>query len=226
MPAERPELPSELPGDGLTGASLRTPRAAAIAGIAFSVLLLAAFALLRYSIPADPLEPGAWLKADRRPVVVAVNLIPFAGIAFLWFIGVVRDRLGQREDRFFASVFFGSGLLFLGTLFVSAATVGAIITAFASQPDLLINSATFHFARAVAYDLVNVYMIKMAGVFMFSTSTVALFTHFTPRWMAFLGYALSLLVLFGSYYLNWSFAVFPIWVFLVSIYILIDNMRG
>ena len=44
-----------------------------------------------------------------------MNLIPFAGIAFLWFIGVLRDRLGEQEDRFFATVFFGSGLLFLGS---------------------------------------------------------------------------------------------------------------
>jgi hypothetical protein len=27
-------------------------------------------------------------------VSLALGLLPFAGIAFLWFIGVVRDRLG------------------------------------------------------------------------------------------------------------------------------------
>jgi hypothetical protein len=55
---------------------------------------------------------------------LALYLVPFAGIAFLWFIGVLRDRLGELEDRFFATVFFGSGLLFLAMLFASAAVAG------------------------------------------------------------------------------------------------------
>src|SRR5271166_4507128 len=92
-------------------ARLRTPRAAAIAGVLFSVLLTASFWLLRLSIPADPHETGAWLETSSERVSFALNLLPFAGIAFLWFIGVPRDRLGALEDQFFATVFFGSGLL-------------------------------------------------------------------------------------------------------------------
>jgi hypothetical protein len=106
---------------------LRTPRAAAIAGLLFSVLLLSAFLLLRISVPADPRETGAWLRSDAGTVGLALNLIPFAGIAFLWFIGVLRDRLGELEDRFFATVFFGSGLVFLATLFVTAALAGGML---------------------------------------------------------------------------------------------------
>jgi hypothetical protein len=114
----------------LTQAHLKTPKAAAIAGMLFSVLLIAVFWLLRASIPADPQEPGSWLRSDSSSVALALNLMPFAGIAFLWFIGVLRDRLGELEDRFFATVFFGSGLLFLATLFTAAAIVGAILIAF------------------------------------------------------------------------------------------------
>jgi hypothetical protein len=100
----------------LTHANLKTPRAAAVAGVVFSVLLIAALWLLRTSIPADPLEPGVWITTGAGNVALALNLIPFAGIAFLWFIGSVRDRLGPLEDRFFATVFFGSALLFLAML--------------------------------------------------------------------------------------------------------------
>jgi hypothetical protein len=141
----------------LTMATLRTPKAAAVAGILFSVLLVVAFVLLRISVPADPLEPGAWLRTSSGPIVIALNIIPFAGIAFLWFIGVLRDRLGQREDRFFATVFFGSGLLFLAMLFVASAMVGALILVFAEQPDELVNVAAFHFARATIYSLINIW---------------------------------------------------------------------
>jgi hypothetical protein len=155
-----------------------------------------------------------------------VELLPFAGIAFLWFIGALRDRLGDLEDRFFATVFLGSGLLFLGTLFTAAALVGAVLIAFAARPEELIDSATFHFARAAAYSILNIYMVKMAGVFMISTSTVAIYSGIAPRWLAILGYGLSLLLLLGSYYIRWSFIVFPLWVFMISVCILLDNLRG
>lgn len=209
----------------LTTATLRTPKAAAVAGILFSVLLAIAFVLLRISVPADPLEPGAWLRTSSGTVVIALNIIPFAGIAFLWFIGVLRDRLGQREDRFFATVFFGSGLLFLAMLFVASAMVGGLILVFAEQPDEFVNAAAFRFARATIYSLINIYMIKMAAVFIISTSTVAVYTGFSPRWIALLGYVLAAIVLLGSGYMTWSFVVFPIWVLLVSCSILIDNLR-
>jgi hypothetical protein len=210
----------------LIHARLRTPKAAAIAGIAFSLFMLASFWLLRRSIPADPLDSGAWLAADTKTIALALNLVPFAGVAFLWFIGVLRDRLGQQEDRFFATVFLGSALLFLAMLFGAAALIGSVILiASATEPNELTSSTTFRFARAATYIIMNVYAIKMAAVFMFSTSTVVIYTGIAPRWIAFIGYLLALILLIGSYYINWGFAVLPIWVFLISVYILMDNLR-
>jgi hypothetical protein len=210
-----------------TRARLKTPKAAAIAGIVFSVLLIAILWLLRRSAPADPLDTGAWIATESNAVVVALNLVPFAGIAFLWFIGVLRDRLGEQEDRFFATVFFGSSLLFLAMLFAAAAIAGAVmlLAANASEPDRLINSPIFHFARATVYIIANAYAIKMACVFMISTSTVVIRTGIAPRWIAILGFLLACILLVGSYYLSWSIAVFPVWVFLLSVHILIYNLR-
>ena len=209
----------------LTGARLKTPKAAAIAGIAFSALLIAIFWLLRRSVPADPLDPGTWLATGSKTVALALNLVPFAGVAFLWFIGVLRDRLGQQEDRFFATVFFGSALLFLAMLFAAAAITGAIILVTTSaDPNEMINSTTFRYARATGYIFMNVYAIKMAGVFMISTSTLVIYTKIAPRWIAILGYVLAGILLIGSYYINLSFFVLPLWVLLVSIYILFDNL--
>ena len=209
--------------DGLTEAGLKTPKAAAIAGVVFSLLTLASFGLLWSAIPADPQASSAWVAANAGIIQLALNLLPFAGIAFLWFIGVIRDQLGQREDRFFATVFLGSGLLFLGVLFVAAAVVGSMLAAFGDEPNAFGASSAFRFARAVSVSLVNVYMVKMAGVFMISTSTVAWSTRFAPRWLAGLGYLLAALLLVGSSFLRWSFALFPLWVLLLSIYILRGN---
>ena len=209
----------------VTAKQLRTPRAAAVAGLLFAALLIAVLTLFLSSVPKDPLEKGAWLSVSVGRVVLAINLIPFAGIAFLWFIGVVRDRLGEAEDRLFSTVFLGSGLLFLAMLFVSAATFGAIVVVYAAWPDSLANSPTFALARAFAYVVVNVYAIKMAGVFMMVTSTLGLRTGFIARWIAILGLVLALCLLFGSQLFDWSFAVFPAWVLLISGYILVDNFQ-
>jgi MFS family permease len=208
-----------------TAARLRAPRAAAIAGIVFAVLLMTSFLLIRFAVPADPLEAGAWLQTRSNTVALALNLVPFAGIAFLWFIGVLRDRLGEREDRFFATVFLGSGLLFLAMLFMSAAMVGGLIIAYTADSTRLLGSPTFTSARAIAYEIMNIYAIKMAGVFMVVTSTLALRTGFLARWIAFLGFAVALLLLLSSRYIEGILLAFPLWVLLISVYILIDNLR-
>jgi hypothetical protein len=214
--------------DSLTRATLRTPKAAAIAGIIFSVLMTLIFVLFRISVPGDPLEPGAWLATSTRSASIALNLVPFAGVAFLWFIGVLRDRLGEQEDRFFATVFFGSALVFLATFFLAAATIGAVIltASSAAAQAALIDSAAFHLARASTYVIINIYSIKMAAVFMFSTSTVIIYTAIVPRWIAVLGFGLALFLLVGSYFLSWSVIVLPVWVMVISVYILMHNMRG
>jgi len=83
----------------MTQNNLKTPKAAAVAGILFSIMALLAFWLLRISIPAKTLAPNLWLSDHAKAITFALSLIPFVGIAFLWFIGVLRDRLAQREDR-------------------------------------------------------------------------------------------------------------------------------
>ncbi len=210
----------------LARARLTTPRAAAVAGILFSVLLTASLVLIRMTIPADPHDAGAWLAGGLNTVLLGLNLVPFAGIAFLWFIGVVRDRLGEYEDQLFATVFLGSGLLFLAMLFASAAIAGGIMIAYSAEPTVLMESGAYAFARAATFVILNTYAIKMAGVFMISTCTLFARTKVTPRWMAWLGYALALLLLVSISRLSWAILVFPAWIFLISIYILVENYRG
>ncbi len=208
----------------LVRSSLKTPRAAAIAGILFSVLLITSLTLIRISIPANPLDEGKWLSTHSYLVNLALNLVPFAGIAFLWFIGVVRDRLGANEDRFFASVFLGSGLLFLAMLFAAAAVAGGILSVFGTAVGGLISSGVYTFGRVVSYEIMNVYAIKMAGVFMISTCTLSLRTGIIPRWMVFLGYALALILILSMGFFIWASIIFPLWILLISVSILQENL--
>lgn len=205
-------------------ARLTTPRAAAIAGILFSVLLITSLVLIRISVPANPQDAGEWLSDSSRAVNLALNLLPFAGIAFLWFIGVIRDRLGADEDRFFSTVFLGSGLLFLAMLFTAAAIAGGMISIFGATPSMLIESGMYTFSRTITYEIMNVYTMKMAGVFMISTSTLSLRTGIVPRWMAYLGLVLALFLMLSISFFYWAPLVFPLWVLLLSVHILLVNL--
>ena len=203
------------------GSPLRTPRAAAVAGIAFSVLLITAFVLIRLSVPAQPGAAGAWLTEPgrRTAVAIALNLIPFAGIAFLWFIGVIRDRIGEREDRFFATVFLGSGLLFVGMLFVAAAVSGGLIAA-AARPSGPPGAGTLAQGRDVTAILLNVYAMRMAAVFTLTTVTIARRTQIVPRWLTVAGIATALVLLVGIGISAWAELLFPAWTLALSIDIL------
>lgn len=204
---------------------LTTPRAAAAAGILFSLLYLIVIILIRRAVPEKPGDLGDWLNTGWKNVELALNLLPFAGIAFLWFIGVVRDRLGQHEDRFFATVFFGSGLLFLAMLFASAALAGGILMMYGADPQTLIQSGIYTYGRMVTYELMNVYTLKMAGVFMISMSTLSIRTGIVPRWMAMVGFFLAIFLILSLGLVYWAPIVFPLYVLTISIYILIANYR-
>ncbi|MEZ4768261.1 MAG: hypothetical protein R2844_07535 [Caldilineales bacterium] len=206
--------------------TLTTPRAAAVAGILFSLLLIAALVLVRLAVPENPEAAADWLGRSARQVRLALQLVPFAGIAFLWFIGVVRDRIGDQEDRFFATVFLGSGLLFLAMLFGSTAVASGIMVMYGDAPGTLIKNGIYTFGRVITYEIMNVYAMKMAGVFMISTSTLALRTRVLPRWMAILGFFLAAFLLFSLGFFSWSPLVFPLWVLLISVHILLANRRS
>ena len=161
--------------------SLRTPRAAAIAGIIFSLLLITSEVIIWLSIPSDPAASPLEVARHAKTVAVALNLLPFAGIAFLWFMAVVRDHLGELEDRFFAAVFLGGGSLYMAMVFIATGIAGALIGLLATDLDKLTTSATYALARQEIYRIMNIFSIRMAGVFMFSTSTIFAQTRILPE---------------------------------------------
>ena len=203
---------------------LRTPKAAAFAGLVFAVLQIASYWLMQSSLPAEALNEEALVQfaLDLR---LGLNLFPFAGIAFLWFLGVLRDRLGHLEDQFFSTLFFGSGVLYLAMTFISAAIAGGLLTVFEVDPDLLFNSAILIFGRAMIYKFNNVYAIRMAGMFMIVLGTIWVRTGLMPCLLAIVTYLTALSLIIGVSFYPWSTLFFPIWVFVISAYILVLNYR-
>lgn len=201
------------------------PRAAAVAGVVFSALMSTSLILIRLAIPAAGHDRGAWLDDElhRNAVRFAIQLAPFAGIAFLWFIAVLRNLAGALEDRFFSTVFLGSGLMFVASLFASAAFASALVETAASGRFPNADTETYFLARQLVGSFLNVFAIKMEGVFMISTSTLVYRTAALPRWVPFSGYASALVLLFVITSWRWIALLFPLWILLLSASILIEE---
>lgn len=213
--------------DGRKVKALRTPRSAAIAGMVFAVFLATSIILIRLSIARNPADAAVWLaQGGRRTLaLLAINLIPFAGIAFLWFMGVIRDRMGEREDKFFATIFLGSGLLFVALLFVSAAVAIGLIAMLKAAPLETAQSQIWTLGYHTTFALLNIFAIRMAAVFMLSTSTIALRASFINRWLSYLGIVIALILLVASDVVAYINLLMPLWVFLVSADVLIRSRR-
>ena len=202
-----------------------TPVAGAIAGILFAVLFGISVVIISTTMTDVADESGAWLEGHADMFKFALGLLPFAGLFFLWFIAVARERLGRFEDQFFATVFLGSGLLFLALMFAAAASAGAIVATYAKDPSGFADSTTYLFARQTVAQIFGVYALRMAAVFLISQATLWLRTGVMPRWMAFLTFPVALVLLFIVTEVTWIMLVFPGWVLLVSVYILIVSLR-
>lgn len=199
--------------------ALQTPRAAGLAGVVFAVLLAAAIVLIRLAIPqgVEAVTPQGFTDPTRRGAVqAAVALVPLAGICFLWFMGALRAHVGEAEDRFLATVFLGSGLVFVAMLFGVAAAAAAVL-ATPNPPGGLPGLAAWGFGRNFAYALLTGYATRMAAVFASSTSVICYRLRLLPRWLGLLGFLTAMTLLFVSAAVPWSELVFPGWSLLVSV---------
>src|ERR1700761_534990 len=151
---------------------LTTPRAAAVAGVLFALLFGATLILIRVKMPEGVGDSAEWLDSQKDGIVTATKLMPFAGITFLWFIGVVRDNLVRYEDRFFASVLLGSGLLFLATMFVSTSVAAALVASDAGVTNPASHVEVVAFGKMIVVSAAKTYAIRMAAVFMISLATI------------------------------------------------------
>lgn len=202
---------------------LTTPRAAAFAGVLFALLFGTALVMIRTALPGADQLGSQWVDGSSARLRIAVVLMPFSGIAFLWFIGVVRDGLGALEDKFFATVFIGSGLLFLGMVFVATAVGAGLLASKEFLAEESTRTEVAAFGQGLLTALSNTYALRMAGVFMISLATIWLRTRLMPGWLAIVTYVVALTVLVASDISLWMTLAFPVWVLVVSLVMLVRS---
>ncbi|WP_432585334.1 hypothetical protein ABVG11_03815 [Streptomyces sp. HD1123-B1] len=207
------------------GRALRTPRAAGAAGMLSALLLGTVVVLVHAAIPDHPTDAGAWLAdgSSRDSLNVALQLVPFAGIFFLWFMGAVRDYVGAAEDKFFATLFFGSGVLYLAVIFVLAAAVGGLLALAGSASSAQLRM--WEYGRHLTLVLLSSYSTRIAAVFVLSATTLCHRLGMFPRWLTWSGYAVAVVLLFVVSTDAWFALVFPLWVLVVSTRVLRVALR-
>ena len=207
-------------GSGLRH-NLRSIEAAAVAGIVYAGLAVWAMSLFS-SVPDLSLSDDQlteWFSNGN--LILGLNLAAISSIAFLWFVAVVRRRIGDQEDRFFSTVFVGSATLYLAVWLTGAAILTAPAIALAIQDDLRVTQDTATLAAGSAAALILVVAPRLQAVFVISTSTLLLRTRTMPKWLSFLGYLIGVCLFVIPTIFQFLGIGLPVWVLIASITILV-----
>lgn len=160
-------------------------------------------------------EPGVGAYA-----LVWLNLLVASTIAFLWFVGVIRSRLGDDEPKLFGTVFFGASILLAALLFVGASLLAApavLVAAGDTAPAPEVASLT----RAAAATVLSVFVPRVATLVMFATAGLGRATGALPRWLVVTTYVVGIASFVNVTIARPSVYVVPAWVALVSIVLLV-----
>lgn len=216
-------------GSGI-GQRLRSIDAAAIAGVVFAVLALAALYLL-VGYPAVDLpeeELTAWFDEpdNQTSLLLGLQLASTAAIMFLWFVAVVRRRIGDHEDQFFSTVFLGSSILYIGVWVMGAATLAAPAVALAMLDAGSMDSEAVTLTGGIGASLLLVVAPKLQAVFVLATSNVIFRAGVLPVWLPAIGVIVAIGLFIFPFLARPTGIVFPLWVAFVSVTILFYRRRS
>lgn len=192
-----------------------------MAGIVFSITSVLALSLLRALPHQWDNEIYPWRADDTnaRALSLGLGIASVAAVALLWFVAVVRRRVGKREDQFFSTVFLGSAIVYVCLWLVGAANLAAPAMVRNGQLD----PASIDLAEAVAAGLLLVVGTRIQAVFVASASTIFLRTSVLPNWVGYLGYLVAAVLFVVPVVYSPLGLAMPIFVFVSSVMILVHR---
>jgi hypothetical protein len=217
--------------DALTWSPRRAAVLTATLGIVHATLFLVSVWLFA-GVPG-PRAPDAELAAfyaspeRQRVILVWLYLMPFAGIAFLWFVVALRmwiNESARRENVLLSNVQLVSGVLFLALFFAGAAATAAMATG-VEFSDAPIDPAVARQLPLLGSTLLLVFAMRMAAVFVFATSSIGRSTGVLPRWFTLAGYPVGAFLLLSATFSKALVLVFPGWVLVLSLLLLLWARR-
>jgi len=209
-----------------SGAGRRLAQLAAILGLAFVALYTISFFLLE----ATPLGRASGQElvdyyADGKNLTLtlaAMVLMPFAGIAFIWFMIALRAAAaasGRPVSRLVGHVHQATGIAFVALLFVATAAFIAtptVIDFAGAEPD----PAVARVLPLLGGTVLLFFAMRMAAMFVFTSSSIGLATGLLPKWFAYLGYVVGVALLLAFSVAAWFALLFAAWVLALCILVL------
>lgn len=207
--------------DGNSKRWFQSIEAAAIAGLAFAVLSVIALALQssRPPLTAADAEMIAWYSdaGNRTAMTVGLSIFVIAAVAFLWFIAVIRRRVGTRDDRFIATVFLGNGILVAGVMVVAAAAVATPAVIVHGSDGVVPDPGSLNVVTRFGSTLALFVLVRFQAVFVVTVSTLALRTGAFNRWLSYFGFAMGLAMFIVPSVTDPTGLAFPAWVGVLSV---------
>ncbi|CAM3688545.1 hypothetical protein OCAE111667_22110 [Occultella aeris] len=209
---------------------------AGLAGLLFAVLFIVGFVILDQipdSATTDELTAYYQGASGSAVIVAGFYLVPFSGLAFLWFIAAARHRLrslARREDPLLDTVQITAGVLFVAMIFVAAAAAVTGVSAVRLTPsDATADLVTLEQASTMtnyAQMLLMTYAFRTAGVFILASTTRGLRAKLFPRWFAVLSYLAVAVLLLSLTSVRAVVLVVPLWVAAAAGVILFRRATG
>jgi hypothetical protein len=158
--------------------------------------------------------------------VLGLYIVPFAGIACLWHMIATRTLLQVRRPESQAEVrpwlHLAASVIFVCLLFAGAAAVGAValLTRFSTAP--LPGPDVARALSSLGYALVFVYGVRAAGMYLLTTRLMRT-AGLLPRPLVLLSYLVAAFLLLSVTFHPAILLVFPGWVLMVSIVLLVHR---
>lgn len=220
---------AEVGPRGTVAEKVRSIEAAAISGIGFSILGVIALQLLASFPDLDQTdaELNAWFadSSNQTTLIIGANLMALSSILFLWFVAVIRRRLGTLEDRFFGTVFLGSAFAFVGVWLGHGAALAGPAAAVSHIDGATVDVSSATNAAGIGGAFLLLIGPRLQAVFVIVTSTLIMRSRVLPTWLAVVGFVVAFAMLFVPLLFDTLGLGFPAWVLLVSVVILLVRPR-
>jgi hypothetical protein len=217
-------------GGAAAQATARIARTAGWSGLLFAGLLVASL-LLVSRVPglgdSDAAYRSFYAGGAETLTVVGLYLVPFAGIACLWHMIATRTLMQVRRPGSWTEVphwlHLAASVIFVCLLFAGTAAVGAValLTEFSSAP--LPGPDVARALSSLGYALVFVYGVRAAGMYMLTTTGLMRTAQLLPRPLVLLSYLAAAFLLLSVTFHPAILLVFPGWVLMVSIVLLVHR---
>jgi hypothetical protein len=230
----RGAAPPVADADPVTRVASTNARTAGWSGVVFALLLVAALVLV-HRVPglgASDAEYTAFYRGGGADTFTTVGLylVPFAGIACLWHTITTRTLLQIRRPGSWAEVphwlHLAASVIFVCMLFAGSASAGAValLTRYSDAP--LPAPDVARSLSAVGYTFVFVFGVRAAGMYIITTTGLARTAGVLPGPLALISYLVAAFLLLSATFHPAILLVFPAWVLMVSIVLLVRRPTG